>query len=103
MAKKTPARDKSVGEAIKAARIEQRMSQKSLAERAKLTQPYLSKLENDEIDPGQGVLKRIAEALQIGIAELHGTGKENDKDQELAALQRTLEEALRIVASLRRR
>ena len=46
-----------------AARLEQNLSQRMLARRAKTTQAVISRIENMSVNPSIGVLERIAQAL----------------------------------------
>ncbi len=52
-----------VGNAIKELRLKARLSQKKLAEKSKLTQGYVSNVENGRQHPSDPVLKRICRAL----------------------------------------
>lgn len=60
---------KYVGEKVREAREIADLTQMALAERANISQAYLSKLENGWISPSHKALKKIANALGIGIRE----------------------------------
>ncbi len=55
---------------ICAARKLRQWSQEELAHRARLNRSYASALETGAANPSLGVLHRIAEALEIEVAEL---------------------------------
>lgn len=56
-----------IGERIKNARKELKISRTELAEMANISMPYLSKIEMGKSDFGISVLIRLSEALQISI------------------------------------
>lgn len=55
---------------LKALRIDSQLSQAELAERAGISQGYLSELERGEKQPTLPVLKSLASALGISVAAL---------------------------------
>jgi transcriptional regulator with XRE-family HTH domain len=57
----------TLGQAIRKARIDQRLQQKALVERTGISQKYLSQIENDRVDPNFGLVQRIAKALKISL------------------------------------
>jgi transcriptional regulator with XRE-family HTH domain len=62
----------TLGETIKLLRTEQNMTQPELAEKARIEQSYLSKLENDKATPSFDIINRIAQALGLtGMALIH--------------------------------
>ena len=56
-----------VGRALIAARIERKISQKELAERANTTQAVISRLESMSANPSVGLLQKIAQALNLKV------------------------------------
>lgn len=61
---------------IKEIRMRKEMSQKELAERAGITQAYLSELESGKKIGGLGVHVMIAKALKCSLDELVGMEEE---------------------------
>ena len=59
-----------VGYHIMAWRRRQGLTQASLAERANLSRPYLSRLEQGKTDPGLSVVRQLAFALGINAGQL---------------------------------
>ncbi len=51
-------------------RAKQNLSQRALAERAKMSQTYLSNVETGKADPSLSTLKRLAHALGVTVSEL---------------------------------
>jgi transcriptional regulator with XRE-family HTH domain len=51
-------------------RVEQKLSQESLAERAGVDRTYVSRLERGIENPSIGILDKVAIALSVSIAEL---------------------------------
>lgn len=67
----------TLGQKIVKTRVDKRMKQKDLHEKAGLSQRYLSAVENDKVDPRLTTVRRIAEALGVTLAELvEGTTEE---------------------------
>ncbi|HNB24159.1 MAG TPA: helix-turn-helix transcriptional regulator [Candidatus Melainabacteria bacterium] len=60
---------KVLGEVVRERRLDQRLSQKTLAEEANIHQTYLSELENGLRNPSLLVLVSLAEALELNLAE----------------------------------
>ena len=60
-----------VGEFIHSQRQLAKMSLRQLAEKAKVSNPYLSQIERGIYKPSAGVLKGIAEALNISAETLY--------------------------------
>lgn len=50
---------------IKLARMERRIPQRELAQRTKLGQSLISKLENDKLFPGPEMAERLGRALNV--------------------------------------
>ncbi len=57
----------NIGNAIKLCRTRKRMTQAVLAEKARISAPYLSQLEQGKRDPALSALERIANALGIPL------------------------------------
>ena len=57
----------TLGDTIKLLRTEQGLTQPELAERARIEQSYLSKLENDKGTPSFDIINRIAQALGLNL------------------------------------
>jgi transcriptional regulator with XRE-family HTH domain len=56
---------------LKALRVKRGMSQEVLARKVKVTQPYLAMLERGAFkNPTLDVLKRLAKALKVPVAQL---------------------------------
>ena len=65
----------SLGKEIRKARIDSGVKQKTLAERAGLSQKYMSQIERDDADPRFSIVQRIAKALDVDLNQL-GQGHE---------------------------
>jgi XRE family transcriptional regulator, aerobic/anaerobic benzoate catabolism transcriptional regulator len=59
-----------MGKRIKRSREAKGMTQRVLAERAAITRKYVVDLEAGRYDPTVGVLRRIAKALGVPVADL---------------------------------
>lgn len=62
----------SIGTAVRKLRELKQISQSDLAEKAGISQQYISKLESDETDPAFSKVEAIAKALGVRISELTG-------------------------------
>jgi transcriptional regulator with XRE-family HTH domain len=62
----------TIGKEIKKARIEKGLKQKDLQAMTGLSQKHLSQIENDAVDPGASVLRKIALALGVSADTLLG-------------------------------
>lgn len=62
----------TIGNRIKERREELRLTQKELAEKAELSQPYVSQLEKGIFDPTAPVIIKLAAALGMSADELLG-------------------------------
>lgn len=51
-------------------RLQQELTQKQLAAKAKMSHAYLSNIETGKADPSLSTLKRLAKALGISVSEL---------------------------------
>jgi XRE family transcriptional regulator of biofilm formation len=62
---------KRLGKMLKTLREEKGLTQVALAERAKVTQTYIAKLESgDKKNPSLAILQRLARALGVPVTEL---------------------------------
>jgi transcriptional regulator with XRE-family HTH domain len=62
---------RQLGQAIKRLRTKQRLTQAQLAERAGVSQPYLSQLEaGQKREPAVRIIHRIAKVLGVKIEDL---------------------------------
>jgi len=67
----TPQSPPSLGQILRAARLEASLSVRQVARIAGLTHGYLTKLENDQIDnPAAGYLQRLADVLELDASDL---------------------------------
>jgi transcriptional regulator with XRE-family HTH domain len=66
----------TLGKEIKKARIDKGLKQKDLMKLTGLTQKHLSLIENDDVDPGVSVLRKIALALGVSADQLLGITQE---------------------------
>ena len=62
----------TIGKEIKKARVEKGLKQKDLQAMTGLSQKHLSQIENDAVDPGASVLRKIALALGVSADTLLG-------------------------------
>ena len=65
-----------LGRAIAVQREHLGLKRKDLAERAKLSYPYISELENGGKEPSAKALRQIADALDVGVADLIAMGEQ---------------------------
>lgn len=61
---------KSIGQLIKELRVEKRMRQNELAEKADLSRNYLSEIENENADPSLRALRKITLALDVSMTKI---------------------------------
>jgi transcriptional regulator with XRE-family HTH domain len=61
---------RQIGMKLKALREEKRLSQATLAKKAKITREYVNRLEAGRYDPTVGVLQRLAKALGVPVTAL---------------------------------
>ena len=66
----------SIAEAIILLRKRLGLKQKALAERAKVSMAHMSRIENQKVEVKSSTLKRIAEALEVGMPGLLSTAEE---------------------------
>lgn len=62
----------SLGKRICEIRQAKAMTQAAVAEKSGLVVPYLSRIENDHIEPSFTTLQKIADALDINLVDLFG-------------------------------
>jgi transcriptional regulator with XRE-family HTH domain len=62
--------DFSLGQALRAARQRSGLTMAALAQRAQISQPHLSQMENGKVSPSIGTLYRLATALEVSPQEL---------------------------------
>jgi transcriptional regulator with XRE-family HTH domain len=60
----------SLGKEIKKARIDKGYRQHQVCQAARITQKYLSEIENDHVDPRISIVKRLAKALGVSLDSL---------------------------------
>jgi transcriptional regulator with XRE-family HTH domain len=68
----------TLGQNIVKARIDKRMKQQDLWQKAGLSQRYLSAVENDKVDPRVSVVRRIARALGLTFNDLIPADEEDE-------------------------
>lgn len=62
---------RKIGVALRRLRMARGLSQEQLAERAKVTQAYISAIEGRQrVSPSLDVLERLARALRVRVADL---------------------------------
>ena len=72
----------NLGKSIQAIRKRQGFTQEALADKAGLSRPSLSQIENNSIRPTEDTLKRISEALEVpeSLIYIHSFEKEDVPD-----------------------
>ncbi len=70
-----PERQLSVGQRIRAIRRAKRLTQRDVAARTGLAEPFLSRIENERAEPSLGTLNRLATALEISLGDLLGVAQ----------------------------
>jgi len=80
----------SFGKRLRQLRLDQRLTQRALAERVAVDFTYLSKLENDRMDrpPSEDLLRRLAEALETDADELIQLAQRVPRDVAEIVVQR---------------
>jgi transcriptional regulator with XRE-family HTH domain/mannose-6-phosphate isomerase-like protein (cupin superfamily) len=68
----------AIGSSVRRARRRSGMSTRELAQRASLSQPFLSNIENGRSSPSVATLYKLAAALGIGASELLPAGLDDD-------------------------
>lgn len=64
-----------LGRAIELRRVQMGLKRKDLAALAQLSYPYVSELENGAKEPSAKALRQLADALQLGVADLMALGE----------------------------
>lgn len=59
-----------VGKNIRQLRKDRELDQETFADQIRVTQPYLSQLENGRRDPSMSLLRRISEELEVSVPGL---------------------------------
>ena len=72
----------TLGKEIKKARIDKGLKQKDLMALTGLSQKHLSLIENDDVDPGVSVLRKIVLALGVSADTLLGLGPSKTSQQQ---------------------
>lgn len=67
-----------VGERLRATRIRRRMTLRSVAQQAELSESFLSQLERGRVNASIGSLQRIASVLGTTLAEVFGPGESGE-------------------------
>jgi DNA-binding XRE family transcriptional regulator len=65
-------RQPKVGQRLAAARLQRSLSQGTVARRAGIAPSYLSRIENDKVQPTFRTVSRVARAMQLSFSELAG-------------------------------
>jgi transcriptional regulator with XRE-family HTH domain len=71
----TTAARQGLGRAIAVQRVHLGLKRKDLAQRAELSYPYISELENGGKEPSAKALRQIADALELSVGELIAMGE----------------------------
>jgi len=79
-----PAILRPLGNQLRRLRLERKLSQESLAEKAGLNYKYIGRIELAKADPGADVLVRLARALSIPLGELFATITPDDRGHRLS-------------------
>ncbi|MBI3950677.1 MAG: helix-turn-helix transcriptional regulator [Acidobacteria bacterium] len=66
----------SLGRRIYQIRQAREMTQADLSKKTGIAVPYLSRLENDHIEPSFTTLQKIANALNVSLVDFFGTGQD---------------------------
>ncbi len=65
----------SVGKALLQIRRDQGLTQRAVGDRAGLAVSYVSRVENNHVQPTMGMLARIAAALEVSVASIFQVGE----------------------------
>lgn len=76
----------TIGEKIKAIRIQKGLTQESLAEKTNISTRTIQRIENNEVDPRSYTLEKIAEALGVDFNEFSTFQYENTKKVDTSIL-----------------
>ena len=92
----------AIGEVIRSYRTERGLSQGDIERRTGLLRCYLSRVENGHTVPSLETLAKIAEAMDIGLADFfpaHETQRDRDTQRMLGELS---QEEVRFLAEIKR-
>ena len=64
------ARELTIGRKLRELRDQRHLTQQQMASKAGVPRTYISRIENSRLLPGPVMLRRISEALQVGILDL---------------------------------
>lgn len=76
----------TIGEKIKAIRIQKGLTQEILAEKTNVSTRTIQRIENNEVDPRSYTLEKIAEALDINFNEISSFQYEHTKKEDTTLL-----------------
>lgn len=65
-----PEGEPTVGQRIRTVRRARNLTQRELATRADLAEPFLSRIENDRAEPSLGTITRLARAMEVSVGDL---------------------------------
>lgn len=92
----------NIGEVIRSYRTERGLSQGDIERRTGLLRCYLSRVENGHTVPSLETLAKIAEAMEIGLADFFpGTETPRDRDTQ-KMLGELSDEEIRFLAEIKR-
>ncbi|MFT5646682.1 MAG: transcriptional regulator with XRE-family HTH domain [Aureispira sp.] len=85
-----------IGKQIKAFRKSKDLSQEGLAEKIGMSRSQYSRIEGNKVKPTLTTLEKIAEALEVGMAELFST----QEDIEISSKNSSTLERVRLIEQL---
>ena len=92
----------NIGEVIRSYRIERGLSQGDIERRTGLLRCYLSRVENGHTVPSLETLAKIAEAMEIGLADFF-PGSETPRDRDTQKMLGELsQEEIRFLSEIKR-
>lgn len=68
-----PESEPAIGARIRSIRRARQLTQRVVAERTGLAEPFLSRIENGRAEPSVATLTRLAAALEVGVTDLLGS------------------------------
>jgi len=71
-----------IGERLKKARLDKKLTQEQLAEKIKIETPSLSNIENGKNYPNSDTIEKIAKGLEVEVFELYIFEHLNEPNQE---------------------
>jgi transcriptional regulator with XRE-family HTH domain len=75
----------TLGKRVRLARMRRGWQQKDLAQRASLSQKYMSQIEQDKVDPRASIITRLARTLGVTTDTLLVKFPGEEQDAELTA------------------